>query len=85
LVQAEEIVWLREWIGLQPRWSRKRLARELCLQGQRYDGRGRLKGFAARSLLLKLEAQEFILKTAIEADTAGLASGSDIHRGVSFW
>jgi hypothetical protein len=25
------------------------------------------------------------LKTAIEADTAGLASGSDIHRGVSFW
>jgi hypothetical protein len=44
-----------------------------------------LKGFAARSLLLKLEAQEFILKTAIEADTAGLASGSDIHRGVSFW
>ena len=59
-MQAAEIVWLREWIGLHPRWSRKRLARELCLQWQWYDGRGRLKDFAARSLLLKLEAQEFI-------------------------
>lgn len=60
LVQAEEIDWLREWMGLHPQWSRKRLARELCLQWQWFDGRGRLKDFAARSLLLKLEAQELI-------------------------
>jgi hypothetical protein len=60
LVQAEEIVWLQEWMGLHPQWSRKRLARELCLQWQWCDGRGRLKDFAARSLLLKLEAQELI-------------------------
>jgi len=60
LVQAEEIVWLQEWMGLHPQWSRKRLARELCLQWQWYDGCGRLKDFAARSLLLKLEAQKFI-------------------------
>ena len=60
LVQAEEIVWLREWMGLHPQWSRKRLAREICMQWQWFDGRGRLKDFAARSLLLKLEAQELI-------------------------
>jgi hypothetical protein len=60
LVQAEEILWLREWIGLHPQWSRKRLARELCLEWQWQDGRGRLKDFAARSFLLKLEAQGLI-------------------------
>jgi hypothetical protein len=47
-------------MGLHPQWSRKRLARELCLQWQWFDGRGRLKDFAARSLLLKLEAQGLI-------------------------
>jgi hypothetical protein len=60
MVQAEEILWLRAWMGLHPEWSRKRLARELCLQWQWHDGRGRLKDFAARSFLLKLEAQELI-------------------------
>jgi hypothetical protein len=60
LVQNEDVLWLREWLGLHPEWSRKRLARELCLQWQWYDGRGRLKDFAARSFLLKLEAQELI-------------------------
>jgi hypothetical protein len=60
LVQDGDVLWLREWLGLHPEWSRKRLARELCLQWQWYDGRGRLKDFAARSFLLKLEAQELI-------------------------
>ena len=41
----------------QPQWSRKRLARELCQQWQWGDGQGRLKDFAARSLLLKLAAR----------------------------
>ena len=67
LVQAEEIDWLREWMGLHPQWSRKRLARELCLQWQWYDGRGRMKDFAARSLLLKLEAQKFITLPPLQA------------------
>lgn len=60
LVPDEEILWLREWMGLHPEWSRKRLARELCLQWRWHDGRGRLKDFAARSFLLKLEAQQLI-------------------------
>jgi hypothetical protein len=60
LVQDGDVLWLREWLGLHPEWSRKRLARELCLQWQWHDGRGRLKDFAARSFLLKLEAQELI-------------------------
>ena len=38
-------------------WSRKRLAKGLCEQWQWRDARGRLKDFAARSLLLKLEGQ----------------------------
>jgi hypothetical protein len=57
LVQAEEIHWLRGWIDLHPHWSRKRLARELCLQWHWLDGRGRLKDFAVRSFLLKLDGQ----------------------------
>jgi len=53
----EEITWLSEWIQEHRQWSRKRLARQLCEAWQWRDDRGRLKDFAARSLLLKLEAQ----------------------------
>jgi len=53
----EELSWLARWIEDHPQWSRKRLARELCERWCWRDGRGRLKDFAARSLLLKLEAQ----------------------------
>ena len=60
LVPAEEILWLREGMGLHPEWSRERLARELCLPWQWHEGRGRLKDFAARSFLLKLEAQALL-------------------------
>lgn len=56
LVQ-EEITWLSQWIEEHRQWSRKRLARQLCELWQWRDDRGRLKDFAARSLLLKLEAQ----------------------------
>jgi hypothetical protein len=56
----DEIRWLREWIQAHPQWSRKRLARQLCEHWQWRDACGRLKDFAARSLLLKLEAQEQI-------------------------
>lgn len=52
----EEVVWLGQWIGRHPDWSRKRIARELCEVWGWRDGHGRLKDFAARSLLLKLEA-----------------------------
>jgi len=53
----EEIHWLSQWIQEHREWSRKRLARQLCELWQWRDHRGRLKDFAARSLLLKLEAQ----------------------------
>ena len=56
-VHARDLAWLPQWIGAHPQWSRKRLARELCAQWDWRDARGRLKDFAARSFLLKLEAQ----------------------------
>jgi hypothetical protein len=55
-VSVEQLAWLREWMGSHPEWSRKRLARELCERWQWRNGCGRLKDFAARSFLLKLEA-----------------------------
>jgi len=55
-VQAEEILWLRGWIEVHPHWSRKRLARELACSGNGWTA-WRLKDFAARSFLLKLEGQ----------------------------
>ena len=56
-IQAEDIVWLRNWIDEHPHWSRKRIAQRLCERWQWCDARGRLKDFAARSFLLKLEAE----------------------------
>ncbi len=55
-VSLEQLQGLRQWIEEHPQWSRKRLARQLCERWQWRDARGRLKDFAARSLLLKLEA-----------------------------
>ena len=56
----EEIIGLAQWIEEHLQWSRKRLARELCERWCWRDQRGRLKDFAARSLLLKLEAQGYL-------------------------
>jgi hypothetical protein len=63
---AEEILPLRQWIEQRPEWSRKRLAKGLCEQWDWRDGRGRLKDFAARSLLLKLEARSQITLPALQ-------------------
>jgi hypothetical protein len=56
-IEPWELGWLQGWIDEHPQWSRKRIARELCQQWNWVDGRGRLKDFAARSLLLKLEGR----------------------------
>jgi len=56
----EDLNWLAQWIADHQQWSRKRLARELCEQWCWRDQRGRLKDFAARSLLCKLERQGYI-------------------------
>lgn len=59
-IAAPQLAWLRDWIAAHPQWSRKRLARELCQQWHWTDGRGRVKDFAARSLLLKLAARGLV-------------------------
>jgi hypothetical protein len=59
-IGAEEILCLKRWIEQRPEWSRKRLAKGLCERWDWRDQRGRLKDFAARSLLLKLEASSQI-------------------------
>ena len=56
-LEGGQVAWLRQWVEEHRQWSRKRLAKELCRHWQWVDGRGRLKDFAARSLLLKLEAR----------------------------
>ena len=62
----EDIGWLAQWIEEHPQWSRKRLARELCALWCWRDHQGRLKDFAARSLLLKLEAQGHVRLPALQ-------------------
>jgi len=64
-IDLAEVAWLAGWIQEHPQWSRKRLARELCQRWQWVDGRGGLKDFAARSLLLKLEAQGLVQLPAL--------------------
>lgn len=62
----EDLSWLVRWVDDHPQWSRKRLARELCEHWEWRDQRGRLKDFAARSLLLKLEAQGHLRLPALQ-------------------
>lgn len=64
-IDAAQMAWLSGWIQEHWQWSRKRLARELCHQWQWVDGRGRIKDFAARSLLLKLEARGLVKLPAL--------------------
>jgi hypothetical protein len=56
-IDAGDVQWLRGWIESHMQWSRKRIARELCLKWDWKDQRGRIKDFAARSFLLKLEGR----------------------------
>jgi hypothetical protein len=59
-VSHEDLAWLRDALATHPDWSRKRIARELCQRWQWRTPQGRLKDFAARSLLLKLQARELL-------------------------
>ena len=58
---AAELDWLGNAVTTHPEWSRKRLARELCQRWQWRTAQGRLKDFAARSLLLKLQARGLLI------------------------
>jgi hypothetical protein len=59
-VDSTRLEWLRGWIRENVGWSRKRLAKALCEGWDWRNERGQLKDFAARSFLLKLEAQGWI-------------------------
>lgn len=59
-VSAAELMWLRDWIENHWQWSRHRLALELCRQWRWSSSTGRLKNFAARSFLMKLEQRGLI-------------------------
>jgi hypothetical protein len=64
-VDEEHVTWLQKWIADHPEWSRKRLARELCQLWNWRDRLGQVKDFAARSFLLKLQAQGRIALPAL--------------------
>jgi hypothetical protein len=53
-VSEQDLLWLRHVREAHPHWSRKQLARQLAQHWDWRDGTGRLKDFAARSLLFKL-------------------------------
>ncbi len=52
-----ELLELQNRIDVHPEWSRHRIARELCQRWEWRTSLGRLKTFAARSLLLTLAAR----------------------------
>jgi hypothetical protein len=64
-LRPEELAWVRELIAGHPEWTRKQIARALCQAWNWTDGRGRLKDFAARSLLLKLAERGLITLPAL--------------------
>jgi hypothetical protein len=66
-VDPAELDWLRNAMAAHPEWSRKRLARELCQRWQWRTAQGRLKDFAARSLLLKLQARGLLVLPPLRA------------------
>ena len=65
LVGKTELDWVRGLIAEHGDWNRKRLALELCRQWGWRNGQGVWKDFAARSFLLKLEAQGEVVLPAV--------------------
>ena len=66
-VSVAELDWLRHVMAAHPTWSRKRLAREICQRWQWRTVQGRLKDFAARSLLLKLQVRGLLVLPPLRA------------------
>jgi hypothetical protein len=66
-VSREEVDFLREWIAQNPQKSRRWMALELSRKWNWRDERGRLKDFAARSFLMKLEDRKLITLPAVRA------------------
>jgi hypothetical protein len=59
-LRPADVAQIRDWLQAHPGSNRTRLSRELCRAWNWRNGAGRLKDMAARSLLLKLEAQGHI-------------------------
>jgi hypothetical protein len=51
---------LRQWMGANPRWSRRRLSLELATRWDWRNAAGQLKDMAARTLLVKLQQRGLI-------------------------
>ena len=51
---------LRQWVGANPDWSRRRLSLELASRWDWRNGAGQLKDMAARTLLLKLHQRGLV-------------------------
>jgi hypothetical protein len=68
LVNDDDLVWLRSWIGAHPDWSRFRLAKELCKLWNWSTPAGQLKDFAARTFLRKLSERGLITLPPLRAE-----------------
>ena len=55
-----DLEMLRQWMGQNPGWSRRRLSQALATHWDWRNGAGRLKDMAARALLLKLHQRGLI-------------------------
>jgi Domain of unknown function (DUF4338) len=53
-LSPDQLKDLRQWMGANPHWSRRRLSVELASRWRWRNGTGQLKDMAARTLLLKL-------------------------------
>jgi hypothetical protein len=53
-LSPDQLQQLRQWVGANPHWSRRRLSVELASRWSWRNGTGQLKDMAARTLLLKL-------------------------------
>ena len=74
-LEPAQVQWLAGWIALHPDWSCKRLAQQLCRAWHWRDGCGRLKDFAARRFLLKLQQRGLIRLPPVRPLAASPAHG----------
>jgi len=78
-----ELHELQQRIEVHPEWSRHQVARDLCQRWQWQTALGRWKTFAARSLLLKLEAKHALRLPAVRVNKRRTAWGLRRSEGVA--
>ena len=60
ILSGQALEELRQWVGANPRWSRRRLSLELATRWDWRNAAGQLKDMATRTLLVKLEQRGLI-------------------------